>query len=65
MSDHCIFVRCNGRDIMLPAEVEMVKADLKKMFEFKDLGKLHRYLGMTIKQNPRETIKVYQAVSKI
>ncbi len=75
VSDHCLYVRWNGRDVMLLvlyvdnivvagsdlAEVEMVKADFKKRFEMKDLGELCHYLGMTIERNGRESIKVHQA----
>jgi hypothetical protein len=75
VSDHCLYVRWNGKDIMLLvlyvddiviagsdlAEVEMVKADFKKRFEMKDLGELRHYLGMTIERNGSESIKVHQA----
>ncbi len=57
MSDHCLYVRWSGRDVILLvlyvddivvagsvlAEVEMVKADFKKRFEMKDLGELRHY----------------------
>ncbi len=75
VSDHCLYVRWNGKDIMLLvlyvddiviagsdlAEVERVKADFKKRFEMKDLGELRHYLGMTIERNGSESIKVHQA----
>ena len=75
VSDHCLYVRRNGNDIILLVlyvddiviagsdleEVKMVKADFKRRFEMKDLGELHHYLGMTIVRNGRESIKIHQA----
>jgi hypothetical protein len=75
VSDNCLYVRWNGKDIMLLAlyvddividgsdlaDVEMVKADFKKRFEMKDLGELRHYLGVTIERNGSESIKVHQA----
>ncbi len=57
VSNRCLYVRWNGRDVMLLvlhvddivvagsdfAEVEMVKTDFKKRFEMKDLGELRHY----------------------
>ncbi len=67
VSDHCLYVRWKGRDVMLLvlyvddiviagsdlAEVERIKADFKRQFEMKDLGEFCPYLGMTIERNGR------------
>lgn len=40
------------------AEVEILKADLKKRFKMKDLGELRHYVGMTIERSSRESTKI-------
>jgi hypothetical protein len=71
VSDHCLYVRWNGRDVMLLvlyvddivvagsdlAEVEMLKADFKKRFDMKDLGVLRHYLGMAIVVKASKSIR--------